>query len=73
MSDAQEVGETRNPPHPRTEASSAAGTSNQQAAGERGSAATRYWQGVATAGRAAKPAAALAESATTARQRGVRA
>jgi len=57
-------------PH-RAEASA---TTSLKPTQERSSAATQYWQGVAAAGRAAKPVATLsAEVVTPSRQRSVQA
>jgi hypothetical protein len=73
MSDTRGSNQSRDPAPRRAEASATAGAGNQQAPQERTSAATQYWQGVAAAGRAAKPAAAQAEATPPARQRGLRA
>lgn len=69
MSDTEGSNQSRDPAPHRAEASAAAGAGTQQPAQGRSSAATQYWQGVAAAGRAAKPAAsASAEAATPRRQ-----
>ena len=72
MSDTKGSNPSRDTAPRRAEASAAAGASSSKLAQGQASAATQYWQGVATAGRAAKPAAApSAEAATAGRQRGV--
>lgn len=74
MSDTKGSNQSRDTASRRAEASAAAGVSSSKPAQVQASAATQYWQGVAAADRAAKPAAApSAEAATTGRQRGVRA
>jgi hypothetical protein len=56
----------------RAEPSAMASANSSKPAQGQASAATQYWQGVAAAGRAAKPAAApSAEAATLGRQRSV--
>lgn len=69
MSDTKGSNQSRNPAPRRAKASASASAGTQQLAQGQASAATQYWQGVAAAGRAAMPAAAM----TPGRQRGVRA
>jgi len=74
MSDTKGSNPSRDTAQRRAEASASAGPSSSKPAQGQASAATQYWQGVAAAGRGAKPAAApLAEAATSSRQCGVRA
>ena len=70
MSDTKGSNPSRDAAPRRAEASASAGASTQQPG--QASAATQYWQGVAAAGRAAKPAASPSAAAVTAgRQRGM--
>ncbi|WP_424138466.1 hypothetical protein [Roseomonas chloroacetimidivorans] len=74
MSDTKGSNQSRDTAPRRAEASAAAGASSARPAPGQASAATQYWQGVAAAGRVAKPAAAPStEAATPGRQYGVRA
>lgn len=73
MSDTKGSNQSGDPAPRQAEASAADGANAQQPAQGQTSAATRYWQGVAAAGRAAKPAAATpAEGAKPWRRRGER-
>ena len=74
MSDAKGFNQSHDPAPRQAEASAEAGASTQQPTRVQASAATQYWQSVAAAGRAAKPAtAAPAETARPGLQRSVRA
>ena len=73
MADTKRPNQPHDPATRRAEAPAVADASTQRPAQEQASAATQYWQGVAAAGRAAKPAAtAPAETATPGRQRSKR-
>lgn len=73
MSDTKNSNQSRDTAPRRAEASVAAGASPSNPAPGQASVATQYWQGLAAAGRAAKPtAASSAEAITPGRQRGVR-
>jgi hypothetical protein len=56
MADAKGSSQSRDAVFRRAEAPTTANSSTQQSVQERSSAATQYWQRVAAAGRAAKPA-----------------
>lgn len=73
MSDTKGSNPSRNTAPHRVGVSGEAGASSSKPTQKQAPAATQYWQGVAAAGRAAKPAATpSAEATTTGRQRGVR-
>lgn len=72
MSDAQEPGQVSSGAQPRAEATPTAKAGDRSAPGNRTSAATRYWGGVAAAGRSAKPAVAPAEVVSPSLRRGAR-
>jgi hypothetical protein len=70
MSDPKGSKQSRDRAPRRAGASAAADASTQQPVEGRSSAATQYWQNVAAAGRATKPAGApQADAATPGRQR----
>lgn len=74
MSDTNGSNQSRDAAPGRAETPAKDGAGTQEAAQVQASAATQYWQSVAAAGRAAKPAApAQEEAGKQARQRGVRA
>jgi hypothetical protein len=73
MSDTKSSSPSRDPVPREAEAPAAASASTQQPVQGQVSAATQYWQGIAAAGRAAKPAAATpAEAATPGHHRRAR-
>ncbi|GAV34792.1 hypothetical protein ROTAS13_02462 [Roseomonas sp. TAS13] len=74
MSDTKGSNQSHDTAPRRAEESALAGARSSKLGQGQASAATQYWQSVAAAGRAAKPAAAApTEAATPGRQRGARA
>lgn len=72
MSDSKGSNQAHDPAPRRGEASATADASTQQPVQRQASAGTQYWQGVATAGQAAKSARPQADAVKPARQRGIR-
>lgn len=73
MSDNKDSNQSYDPVSRRAEMSGAAEASTQQPVQGRSSAATQYWQGVAAAGRAARPTSvASAQAVTPNRQHSMR-
>lgn len=65
MSDNKDFNQSCDPGPRRAEVSGATEASTQQPVQERSSAATQYWQGVAAAGRAARPTSLVSAQAVT--------